>query len=75
MKTLIKPVQTKVIIKENKRLKPDVFCLKLTAPEIAACAVPGTFLQIKIPNTVLRRPISVHSVKGETVELLVRIRG
>jgi len=38
-------------------------------------AYPGQFIHIKIIKTILRRPFSIHCVKGKTVFVLFRIRG
>lgn len=45
--------------------------MRLKAPEIAALSKPGQFLMISCgTDTLLRRPISVHSVNGTGVDLL-----
>jgi len=62
-------------IKSIQRIKPDVFLLALSAPYLAKAGRPGQFLHIKIKDTILRRPISIHSVKGGTVYILFRVRG
>lgn len=51
--------------------------LSLSAPEIAARAVPGQFVMAGVPGGrfFLRRPISLHSVSDERVRLLVEARG
>jgi dihydroorotate dehydrogenase electron transfer subunit len=51
--------------------------LSLAAPEIAARAVPGQFVMVGVPGGrfLLRRPLSLHSVAGELVRLLVEARG
>jgi len=51
--------------------------LTLLAPEIAAVAAPGQFVMVALPGTQfrLRRPLSLHSVDGERVRLLVEPRG
>jgi dihydroorotate dehydrogenase electron transfer subunit len=51
--------------------------LTLLAPDIAALAAPGQFVMVALPGTQfrLRRPLSLHSVGGERVRLLVEPRG
>ena len=51
--------------------------LSLAAPEIAARAAPGQFVMVGVPGGrfLLRRPLSLHSVAGERVKLLVEARG
>ena len=51
--------------------------LTLLAPDIAAVAVPGQFVMVALPGSRfrLRRPLSLHSVDGERVRLLVEPRG
>ncbi|HJW74348.1 MAG TPA: hypothetical protein VJ787_01585, partial [Thermoleophilia bacterium] len=51
--------------------------LSLAAAEIAARAVPGQFVMVGVPGGrfFLRRPLSLHSVSGERVRLLVEARG
>jgi len=51
--------------------------LTLLAPDIAAVAAPGQFVMVALPGTRfrLRRPLSLHSVDGERVRLLVEPRG
>jgi NAD(P)H-flavin reductase len=51
--------------------------LSLAAAEIADRAAPGQFVMVGVPGGrfLLRRPISLHSVDGERVRLLVEARG
>jgi len=51
--------------------------LTLLAPAIAAVARPGQFVMVALPGSRfrLRRPLSLHSVDGERVRLLVEPRG
>jgi len=47
----------------QQELRADVFSLELEAPQIAREAVPGQFVQVRIPSDsfVLRRPLGVAS--------------
>ena len=51
--------------------------LTLLAPAVAAVARPGQFVMVALPGSRfrLRRPLSLHSVDGERVRLLVEPRG
>jgi len=51
--------------------------LTLLAPDVAALARPGQFVMVEVPGGQfrLRRPLSLHSVAGERVRLLVEPRG
>lgn len=64
-----------VKVEAVKALKKDVFLLKFTSPFIAQNAHPGMFIHVKIPQTILRRPLSIHKVNGVHVFLLFRVRG
>lgn len=62
----------------NKRVKDNYFHMAMRAPRIAAAAQPGQFLNIKVSEghePLLRRPFSVHGVKGPDVELLYEVVG
>jgi len=51
--------------------------IALSAPRIARRALPGQFVMVGVPSPGfhLRRPISVHSVSGETIRLLIEPLG
>jgi dihydroorotate dehydrogenase electron transfer subunit len=51
--------------------------LELAAPAIAASAAPGQFVMVTVPaeGFFLRRPLSLFSVRGDRVGLLVEERG
>lgn len=53
-------------------------CLVLQAPGIAAAAVPGQFVHLRVPgldDRVLRRPFSIYRVKGDELLLLYKTVG
>jgi dihydroorotate dehydrogenase electron transfer subunit len=56
-------------------VKPDVFILRFTSKALAKKCRPGNFLHIKIPPALLRRPFSIHDVKGNDILVLFRVRG
>jgi dihydroorotate dehydrogenase electron transfer subunit len=51
--------------------------LEVVAPRIAARAAPGQFVMVAVPGGafLLRRPISLFTVRGDRVGLLVESRG
>ena len=75
MKKQVKPKQLNLKAKNIKKIKPDVFLLSFDNGFLAKNSRPGQFLHIKIDKVILRRPFSIHCVKGDTVYILFRIRG
>ncbi len=66
----------KVPVKKIEKIKHDVFRLVFSSPWLAASARPGNFLHVHTaPSLTLRRPFSVHLVKGNDIHILFRIRG
>lgn len=64
----------------NQQLKGDYFEVVFTAPEIAAQAVAGQFVHIRIDerkDNILRRPFSIHSTHPEkgTVHVAYKVVG
>ena len=52
----------------HEQLAPEEFLLTLYAPEIAAKAKPGQFVNVQISQQIqplLRRPISIHDVDAQ----------
>ena len=72
-------IETFLKILSNKRVSQDTFLLRLLSPEIAACAVPGQFLMVRINDgldPVLRRPFSICGVEEEgIVRILFKVVG
>ncbi|MDP2938151.1 MAG: dihydroorotate dehydrogenase electron transfer subunit [Candidatus Omnitrophota bacterium] len=71
-------LQVRVKILYNKKIKGNYFYLVLRAPKIAKESLPGQFLNIKVNDTyepLLRRPVSIHIVKGANIELLYEVVG
>jgi dihydroorotate dehydrogenase electron transfer subunit len=69
--------QLRVTIESLKQLKPAIYLLGLRSPYLVKTAQPGQFLHVKVDEevTILRRPLSIHKVSGNTVYLLFRVRG
>lgn len=59
-------------------LEKNNYLLKLFAPEIAECAKPGQFLNIKVSENdfpLLRRPFSICNVENDFVYVMFNILG
>ena len=69
------PKKLTVRVKKLNKIRPDVFLLSFDSAYLSKNSYPGQFLHIKIIKTILRRPFSIHCVKGKTVFILFRIRG
>lgn len=68
--------QIKAPITSTTEVIPQTFLFWLEAPEIAVSARPGQFVMVYCgEDTLLRRPISVHRVDGDSLALLVAIAG
>ena len=62
----------------NNNIAPDIYHMKLYAPEIAYHAHPGQFIHIRCQNNItplLRRPMSIFDAKKEWIEILYYVRG
>jgi len=71
-------LQIRAKILYNKRVKGSYFHLVLGAPGIARESQPGQFLHIRVTDAaepLLRRPLSIHRVKGGNTELLYEAVG
>ena len=65
----MKQVVAKVL--SNQAVMPDVYLMWLESSVIARQSQPGQFLMVTCgEETILRRPISVHSVEGDKLALL-----
>lgn len=71
-------------ILKNEKLTPDVFVLTILDKRIATTARPGQFVSVRVTYPIrggqsyfplLRRPLSVHSVEGDTFKLLYKVVG
>lgn len=70
--------QLKAKLLSNKRVKDNYLHCILEAPAIAKNARPGEFVNIRITDTLdplLRRPLSIHAVKGRIIEVLYEVVG
>ncbi|MCX7926876.1 MAG: dihydroorotate dehydrogenase electron transfer subunit [Candidatus Omnitrophica bacterium] len=65
-------------ILKNTHIVGPYWKLKLSVSELAHRASSGQFVMLKVDSDqgpLLRRPFSIHQVKGKTVELLYEVRG
>ena len=71
-------LQVRTRILYNKEVKENYFHLAVHAPKITKEALPGQFLNIKVNDAfepLLRRPLSIHRIKGANIELLYEVVG
>jgi dihydroorotate dehydrogenase electron transfer subunit len=64
----------KVKILSKKEVTPNIYLMKLKAPEIAQEALPGQFIHIKCSKDnypLLRRPLSIHLIDKEKGEIFI----
>jgi dihydroorotate dehydrogenase electron transfer subunit len=67
---LAKVISNKLLLTGQARY----FLMRIEAPDIAATSKPGQFVMLQCgPHTVLRRPISIHSVSLSDIELFYAI--
>ncbi len=60
----------------NEEIMPDIYLMWLESPEIAQQAQAGQFVMVACgEDTILRRPISVHSVDSDKMALLYAVVG
>jgi dihydroorotate dehydrogenase electron transfer subunit len=70
--------QEKARILSKVNLGKEYFRLSLAAENIARCACPGQFLEVRVQDSqepLLRRPLGIHCVRGSQVEVLYEVLG
>lgn len=70
--------QTKAKLIKNIAVAPEYCKMLLYCPQLAKKALPGQFIEVKVSDSyelLLRRPFSVHRVKGDSIEILFEIVG
>jgi dihydroorotate dehydrogenase electron transfer subunit len=67
--------QIKVKIKEIKKIKSDIFLLSFVSGHLLRTASPGNFIHIKVDSVILRRPFSIHMIKGNVIFVLFKVKG
>ncbi|MBN2120257.1 MAG: dihydroorotate dehydrogenase electron transfer subunit [Candidatus Omnitrophica bacterium] len=60
-----------------KKVKEETFLLSFKSSYIAQKASPGQFLHLRIDplRLLLRRPLSIHRIEGQKIDILFRLRG
>ena len=74
----MKIAQIKAKIISNKRLSGNYWHLEFESGLIAKHAVAGQFVNIRVTDGVaplLRRPLSIHGIKGQKVKVIYEILG
>lgn len=61
-------------VKYNKQLSKDIYLMRL-AGDLSEIRNPGEFVEVKLDNYYLRRPISVHSYSEKHLDLLYKVLG
>ena len=64
----------KVKILYRKEVAPNIYLMRLKAPEIVQDALPGQFIHIKCSKDnypLLRRPLSIHQIDKEKGEIFI----
>lgn len=67
--------QFKARIKHNRRTGKDLYIMDLQTPDGIFVSKPGQFISVLIPNKTLRRPLSIMSHTGDSLQLLYKVRG
>jgi dihydroorotate dehydrogenase electron transfer subunit len=64
----------KVKILSKKEVVPNIYLMRLKAPEVSQDALPGQFIHIKCSKDnypLLRRPLSIHRIDKEKGEIFI----
>lgn len=70
--------QLKTKILENKKVAVSFYKMRIEAPYIAKNAKPGQFIEVRCSDTngpFLRRPLSVHRILKNEIEILYEVAG
>ena len=71
-------IQTKAPLLSRKKVAKDIFKIVLRAPDICKTARPGQFVNVRLTEAqdpFLRRPFSIHRIKDDTLEILLKVVG
>lgn len=74
----VSPALERVEVVANDRVARGVGLVVLHAPRTAETVRPGQFMHLRIDrnsSSLLRRPFSVHRVRGERIEILYQVLG
>jgi dihydroorotate dehydrogenase electron transfer subunit len=74
-----KTLQKNFKVASNNKIKGGYFKLVLDAADIASIANPGQFVMVEVSQgtlePLLRRPMSIHSLKKDKIEILYEVLG
>lgn len=72
-------IQQTVRVISNQEIADGLFLMSFESPQIAACAGPGQFLNIRATEgwggLLLRRPFSISRIVGSSIELVYAVVG
>lgn len=74
-KSLAKRYDISAKIKSNKHVCLSFYEIIVEAPEMAHSAQPGQFCMVSVPNSYLRRPLSIYKSGKNTLSFLYKIVG
>lgn len=72
------PKKIKTTVYKKTKVAKNIVLLQIDAPFIAKSAKAGQFVSLSIPNQLqqlLNRPISIHNIEGNYLELLIKVVG
>jgi dihydroorotate dehydrogenase electron transfer subunit len=63
----------------HDEVAPEYFCMRIASPEIAAQAVPGQFVMLKVQaesyDPLLRIPLAIHQIHSDGISVLYHVVG
>lgn len=68
-------VSSSFLIRSKRQLTSDAVYFVVDCAPLAQAAQPGQFVQVGVPGFFLRRPISVCTIDGSTIGLVIAARG
>lgn len=74
----MRAIQSRVKILSQARIKEGYWHCEFHSAQIAKAALPGQFINIKVTDNyepLLRRPISIHGVRGARVSIFYEVVG
>jgi len=72
------PKQEKALVLSNEEVMPGTHLIRVASAHCAAIAYPGQFLMVRCDDgyqRLLRRPISIHSIRPDAVAILFKTVG
>ena len=67
------------VIISHDEVALEYFCMRIAAPEIAAHAMPGQFVMLKVQtesyDPLLRIPLAVHQIHSDGISVLYHVVG